>query len=324
MGACGEPDGNPGTAVLANPPAVAAAREDVPVVDCDWDLLAFRCGREVAALDLGGVPIRVAGEEDRLVAALAATWADFLAPVPPAAIDFHLRAVDSLPMAAPAVYPAAAARGSSILVKLRGMALCMDRQRRLASALVEHRRPVQDLSNLLRMLLVGFAPDFGRFLFHGAAMELCGGGGAVGILFGPPHAGKSTAAKLAAPRRVLSDDAVLLGLDGGRLLAATAGLWGEEGSEGLDKTRRRAERRVALLATLVQAAENRVVALGGARGAMAVSCSILLPPADGELRRQSLEFAARAAGAAPVVELAFSDRDGSFFERLEASLGIGR
>src|SRR5207244_91765 len=131
----------------------------------------------------------------------------------PAHAALTIRATDSLPFPSPIAAAAASARGSERLLKVRGVMVRLDLASGRATALCERGQPGQDLQNLMRILLAAFGPPRGLFLLHAAAVE--SGGGAV-LLVGAAQAGKSTAAALASPRPVLTDDVVALRLESGR------------------------------------------------------------------------------------------------------------
>jgi hypothetical protein len=187
-------------------------------------------------------------------------------------------------------------------------------------ALVAAEAPVRDLSNLLRLLLFAFAPAAPALLLHAAAIEQQG---ASWLFFGPSHAGKSTVSRLSAPRRVLSDDAVLLEAAGSPvagLRVATAGLWGAEGSEGLAPERRPVTLPAAAAFQLRQAASNQVRRLTRARAALALLGATSLVAPSAALRQASLAVTDEVAARLPVFELEFSHRDGSFWQVVEAAL----
>jgi hypothetical protein len=304
----------PSPGLVAGPDrAIPAGSEE------EWRALEFGPGPLSTRLRLGPLAIACHCDDATLGAALRATWAGFLAPDDrPADVDLALHGVDRFPFPSPSGFAATAERGGAHLVKLRGMIVAAHPADGTARALVAAADPVRDLSNLIRVLLWTFAPGRDCFVLHAAAVER---DGEAVLFFGPSHAGKSTVARLSAPRPVLTDDLVLLTAAGERVRAATAGLWGVEGSEGLVRLRRPVEMPVAAGFHLRQAAANRVRPLRRAGAALALLEATTLVRRDATAGGAALALASALAARLPLHEIEFSDRDGSFWTEVEQAIG---
>ena len=303
------------------PLALAREQDRVPIIDAEWDALDFAEDTPLAALDLGGVVLAFHGGEAALGAALRQLYPSYLHPVD-ASGAFHvsLRGVARQPFPTPVAFVSAIERDGRALAKLRGVSAAFDLGADRAAAVVERRCLAQDLGNLVRFCLWAFAPRRRRFLVHAAAIEV---EGAAILVVGPAQSGKSTVARLASPRPVLTDDVVLLSMDAGddRLLAATVGLMGGEGSDGLARQCERRELPVRAMVTLVKGVTNRVEPVGAARAALELQCAISLLSSDPAVRAQSLEFAEQAVRRVRRVALTFTPADGSFWPLLQDATG---
>jgi len=301
------------------PLRLAHEQDRVPAGEAaEWQALDFHEAATIACLDLGGVVVRLRGREPAVCVEIRSTWSAFVADgSTDVALDLSIRGVERLPFETPVAFAATSERDRRILVKLRGVCAQFAPDSRRGAALVERRSPLQDMTNLLRFSLMAAAPAHGRYLVRAAAVETSAG---LALLIGPAQAGKSTAARLAAPRAVQTDDAVLVSIDGERAWARTVGLWGSEGSDGLTPTRTPSSTPIAAIVTLVKAAHNDVRALGRARASLEIACVTALLSKEASVRTEALAFADALAARATTLELAFSDRDGSFWERLEEAV----
>ena len=211
-----------------------------------------------------------------------------------------------------------------MLLKLRGLAVALEPSGDStgagtvrASALVERDRADSGLANLVRLLLFATAPAHAALLAHAAAVEH---GDGVVLFLGAAHAGKSTVARLSGQRRVWTDDAVLLRGGGEALLGATVGLWGSEGSEGLVAERGRREGVVKALVAIRRGDENHLARVSGAGAVVALLAACPLVRRDGPARLAALAAAEGMVRRVPVFDLAFSNRDGSFWALLERAI----
>ena len=252
------------------PLALAREQDRVAVgADAEWQAVDFVESTEALDLDLGGLGVRVLTADATLTDSLRELWGPFVVADGRADVALSVRAVERQPFETPVAFAATTESKGRYLAKMRGVLAGLDPASGRGAALVERRHPTQDLSNLLRMVLQTFGPAKGRYLLHAACVAIDSG---VVLLVGQAQAGKSTAARLAAPRPVLSDDAVLLATaPEGRVVAATIGFWGREGSDGLEITRRPGTHPVAAFVTLKKASRNRLrPPRPAARGARAV------------------------------------------------------
>lgn len=297
------------------PLGLAKEQDQVPIVDAEWSGLEFSETLPLVALNLGGIVLAFHGGDAELGAALRELFPTYVhggdAPDP---VHVSLRGVSRRRFPTPVAFVSSAERGGQVLAKLRGVTARFDLAAARVVAQVETRCLAQDLANLVRFCLWAFAPRHQRFLVHAAAIEI---DGEAILVIGAAQSGKSTVARLAAPRLVLSDDCVLLWVTGDRAYAATVGLMGSEGSSGLSRDCPRRELAVRAMVTLTKGVTNRVAALGVARAALEMQCTMSLLSPHPAVRAEALVVAEQVVRRVRRLALTFSKNDASFWPLLE-------
>jgi len=265
-------------------------------------------------LDLGGVAVRFAAD-----APVAAHLRDYLGEWLVAAgaapqVQVAVGTVARVPTDESVTRLVVREDGGYLRATQRGLMVRVDLERRELTALVEVSGLRQDLTNLIRVVLSLFAPAQSSVLFRATAVAHRG---RVVLFSGPTLAGKTTVAHLSAGREVLSDDGLVVTVSDGAVIARSVGQWGGESRE---RRARRCELPLAAVFALRKAACNELKPLSRAAAAVELAAAVPLLSRDSALSRSVLELSARAARLVPVYELAFCNRDGSFWELVEKVL----
>lgn len=163
----------------------------------------------------------------------------------------------------------------------------------------------------------------GKYGYHGEAAFMMHGCGIVragkGVLFGGPSGcGKSTVARLSQDDAVLHDEAILLSRHkAGYFIETTPYV-----SEINNLANSRAQLKAVFF--LAHGDRNTVVRVPGPAGA-ARAMRLIAPPlstgsaSSRQMNEEMLGFCCAAAEAVPFFNLNFSNRDGSFWERIDAA-----
>lgn len=164
------------------------------------------------------------------------------------------------------------------------------------------------LETCLRATYAVRLPRFAGLLLHSSAVV---NGGRAFVFMGRSGAGKSTAAGLSRPRRILGDEITAL-----RLFDDGARAYGTPFGGDLPKDGRNGSAPLAGMYWLVQSDENRVERLETKDALKAILPNIMCVATEPEVRTQVLQVAERFAREVPVYRLYFR-KEPQFWEALQ-------
>ena len=248
-------------------------------------------GQQPFELSIGCVPIRLQIADERLYGAASARYGAFTGtaeqPIPIVLNDFSV--AESQPPEFVYEFEGAVLRTGSNETRFDGV------------------RNEYALDSLLRVLLSWKLTGYTGFLLHAATVIR---NGKAYVFTGRSGAGKSTVASLAEEGSVLTDEISLLRCESGGWRAYGTPFWGEFRAAGSNTSAP-----VRGIFRLVQAAENRVMALRPVELLRALLPNVLFFSPEAEANRRLLKILGQAVETISGYDLAFR-KDRAFWEVL--------